>query len=290
MAEKLPNDWESLLESVKANDGLLVRDSGPWAKDKLWYWKRYLDITTNAMVGNPHFSSVLYVDLFSGPGICEVREGGERIPGSPLIAASTAKPFDKILLCELDDSLASACEERLLKRGLVESQFKVLRGDCNQQIDSMVKLIPGKALTLAFLDPTGLHLHFESVAKLASYGRVDLLILFADRMDIIRNERLYLDQDESNLDRFMGAGSNWREERESVVLSDSSSISKFYVTCYKRQLAKLGYIHSDDIPIRDRARNQLLYRLVYATIHPRGLDFWKKSLKRELSGQRGLFD
>ena len=166
----------------------------------------------------------------------------------------------------------------------------MFRGDCNQQINDMVRLIPQRALTLAFLDPTGLHLHFDCVAKLARCGRVDLLILFPDRIDIIRNEKLYFEQDESNLDRFMGAGSNWREERDSGVLSGSSSVSKFYVTCYKRQLETLGYKYSDDIPIRDRSRNQLLYRLVYATKHQRGLDFWRKSLRKQLSGQLDLFD
>lgn len=290
MTEKRRSGWDDLLESVRVDDGLPVRDSGYWAKEKLWYWNRYLEITTKAMVGNPAFpGGLIYVDMFSGPGVCAIHESSDRFPGSPLIAAGTPKKFTKILLCEMDPNLATACEQRLKNRGLTQNQFQVFRGDCNREVAAIAQAIPPKSLTLAFLDPTGLHLHFDSVSTLTQNRRVDLLILFPDRMDIIRNEGLYFEQSESNLDRFLGKGSNWRDDRQSVVTNQASSISRFFVTCYKRQLQTLGYDYSDDIPIRHPTMNQSLYRLVYASKDQRGLDFWIKSCKKSLKGEIKLF-
>lgn len=87
MAKQRRDRWPELCSRVKADDGLPTRDAGPWTLDKLWWWNRYIEITTTSMVGNPNWSEVVYVDLFAGPGVCVSREAGDRVPGSPLLAA-----------------------------------------------------------------------------------------------------------------------------------------------------------------------------------------------------------
>ena len=279
--------WDRLVTSVEADDGLPTRDSGPWATDKLWYWNRYIEITTKAMADNPRWNGLVYVDLFSGPGICNIRDSRDRIPGSPIIAAKAPKPFRKILLCELEETLADACETRL-SRMSPKVDFKVFRGDCNIQIDELVKSIPKRALTLAFLDPTGLHLDFLTIEKLSKNGAVDLLILFPDGVDVLRNEMTYLDQLDSNLDRVLGPDSNWRGRRMSMQTAEPSDLRKLYVLIYREQLKRhLGYEFSDDVTIS--GPKGPLYRLVYATKSPLGLKFWLESCKKELSGQLDLF-
>ncbi len=280
--------WDDLLFSVKVDDGLPTRGSGQWAKQKLWHWNRYIEITTSAMVGNPNWNGIVYIDLFAGPGVCQIEKTGERVPGSPWIAARAPEKFSKILLCELDESCAFACDQRLSKI-LDREIFKVFRGDCNEQVCEIVKCIPNGALTLAFLDPTGLHLDFSTVEKLTQCGAVDLLILFPDAVDILRNEKLYFDQPESNLDRVLGPGSEWRQKRKELSSSEAAALRKMYVSIYQEQLRRLlGYHYSDVITIYGQSGP--LYKLVYASKHKRGLDFWLKSCKKELSGQRGLFD
>jgi three-Cys-motif partner protein len=241
------------------------------------------------MVGHPAWSAgVVYVDLFAGPGVCEISETAERFPGSPVIAARAPKPFRKILLCEVVRDLADACEARLTK--LIDKEhFTIYRGDCNKVIDTLVAQIPRHALTLAFLDPTGLHLSFETVEKLAACGRVDLLILFPDAYDILRNEQhLYFDQPDSNLDRTLGRGANWRERVGELKSTDKAARRKLYATIYKDQLrSHAGYEFFEDEVIR--GPQGPLYRLIYATKDERGVDFWRKSVARELSGQIRMF-
>ena len=107
------NRWPELCESVKQDDGLPTRMVGHWSENKLFFWSRYIEITTSAMVGHSKWQTgLIYVDLFAGPGVCTIRESKKRIPGSPLIAANAPKPFKKIILCEKDSTLVDACEKR----------------------------------------------------------------------------------------------------------------------------------------------------------------------------------
>lgn len=280
--------WPELCKSVEENDGLPVRDCGSWTQTKLHFWNRYIDITTRAMVGSPKWSAIMYVDLFAGPGICEIEGTHKRLPGSPLIAANAPKSFDGILLCEKDVANADACETRLA-RILPTNAFQFSRGDCNALIESIASQIPQRALTLAFIDPTGLHAHFEMIRTLAGCGRVDLLILFADAVDAGRNAlHTYFEQEDSKLDLFLGANSNWRDRWNELGNANGPTVRRLLAEIYKNQLRKhLGYIKFGEKTIG--SPRGPLYRLIYASKHERGLEFWEKVTKKDVGGQREMF-
>ncbi len=289
MAKKSASQWQELCSQVEKDDGLPCRVSGFWAEKKLHFWNRYIEITTRAMVGHPAWPNGLaYVDLFAGPGICIDRNSGERFPGSPLIAANAPKPFERILLCDLDRKACEACRYRINKSPAVDT-CRVFHGDCNDLIEDIVKEIPERSLTLAFLDPTGLHLDFKTVQRLSSHGPVDLLILFPDAVDILRNmDHVYFDQTDSNLDRALGEGSNWRIRKAQQQTSNAKKMRELFSEIYKEQLrAHAGYTHFAHEVISGRSGP--LYRLIYATKHNRGIDFWNKSVAKELGGQTRLF-
>jgi three-Cys-motif partner protein len=289
MGKKKPSRWNDLCKLVEVDDGLSVRDSGSWAERKLYFWNRYIEITTMAMVDHPAWpNGVAYVDLFAGPGICQDRKTGDRFPGSPLIAANAPKSFERILLCDINEDICDACDSRLAKSPAAGC-YQLFRGDCNVQIDDIVAAIPDGALTLGFLDPTGLQLHFTTVQKLSKHGPVDLLILFPDAVDILRNaDHYYFDQAESKLDRVLGIGSDWRKRKAEVEQVDAARLRRLYAEIYKDQLRNLAsYEYFDDEVIQGPSGP--LYRLVYATKHERGLDFWRKSIKKELGGQQRMF-
>ena len=280
--------WPELCQRVETDDGLRTRPVGPWTEDKLFFWNRYIDITTRAMVGHPKWPvGLVYVDLFAGPGICTL-SGKRRIPGSPLIAAYAPKAFSKILLCEKDEVLAQACEARLAATD-VQARCRVFRGDCNQQIDRIAAMIPNGALTLAFVDPTGLHAKFETIRKLSLRGRVDLLILFADGQDILRNVNRYERQGaSSNLDQILGPDSGWRTRWRQLPNHRSLVVRDLFAEIYKSQLQKhLQYREFGEKTIRDG--NRPLYRLIYASKHELGLKFWHEITKKDASGQKWLF-
>ncbi len=228
MGKKRQDNWQQLLDLVTLDDGLAVRESGYWAEDKLYFWNRYVSIATTAMVDKPAWDAgVVYVDLFCAPGICVERKSQRRFPGSPIIAANAQKPFSKILLCELDSNSADACRSRM-EKSPAQNRYHLFEGDCNLCIQQVVSHIPDRSLVLAFVDPTGLHVHFDTVKTLADRGATDLLILYPDAVDILRNEKLYFDQLESNLDLVLGADSNWRSRRAALGMPDGTKVRGLY--------------------------------------------------------------
>jgi three-Cys-motif partner protein len=155
---------------VEDDDGLPVRLSGSWAEDKLNFWARCIDITTKAMGESSKWTAGLtYVDLFCGPGVCQIRGEDHRFPSSPLIVATAAKPFSRLLLCDKDKANASACETRL-RRCAPDLDTRVFCGDSNELVQDIAAEIIPRSLTLAFIDPTGLHVEFETIRVLASQG------------------------------------------------------------------------------------------------------------------------
>ncbi|MGD0542059.1 MAG: three-Cys-motif partner protein TcmP [Tepidisphaeraceae bacterium] len=279
--------WPQLCELYKSDDRLPTRKVGRWTEDKLFFWNRYIEITTGAMVGHPKWpAGLVYVDLFAGPGICELEDSGRRMPGSILIAANAPKPFSRIIASEMESKLATALETRL-KLTPVANLAKVFRGDCNVCIDKMVGEIPPRALTLAFIDPENLNVAFETIRKLSACGQVDLLILFADRMDLVRNVDLYERQQPSVLDRVMGADSDWRGQWNQLANRTPENICRLFADEFKQQLRRrLGYVVFGEKVIS--SEKAPLYRLIFASKNEKGLEFWNKITQKDRGGQMNL--
>ena len=282
-----PSGWPRLLESVVEADGLPTRESGAWAEDKLYAWNRYIEITTNAMVGKPSWpGGLVYIDLFAGPGVCEIRDSAKRIPGSPLIAVNAPKAFSKIFLVEIDPGLADACRQRVAAYP-AGANCEVINDDCNVAASSVIKRIPKGALTLAFIDPEGLDVHMNTIRTLSSHGAVDLLILFPDAMDVARNLDQYFSEDNSRLDLVLGT-SEWRSRWSQLGNSSGASLRNFLAREYQEQICiQAGYSEFRHHTIR--GPRGPLYKLVYATKHVRGAEFWDKSIAKDLRGGRPLF-
>jgi three-Cys-motif partner protein len=288
MGKRRADRWPELKAIVTNDDGLPVRKAGPWTLDKLYFWHRYIEITTQALADDNRWpDGIVYVDLFGGPGVCVAKGTRTRLPGSTMIAANAKKPFRRIIVCEQDVGIADACRQRLSKTP-VAANCIVLQGDCNCLIDEVVRRIPKGALTLAFIDPTGLHAQFETIRKLSTGRAVDLLILFADALDVVRNFDRYATESNSNLDQVLGPDSNWREGYRQLARHDEPTLRVYFGNVYKEQLRKhLGYRHFSEKVMG--ATDMPLYRLLFASKHPLGLKFWQAASKKDRRGQ-GEFD
>src|SRR5208282_3546450 len=131
------------------SDGLIARASGGWAREKLYYLERYLDIFSIGMKVK-WAGRLYYLDLFAGPGKCRIRDTDEEIDGSPLIALKFN--FAKYFFIEADAECHRALAERVKDRA-PEKPVEIVRGDCNDEITNLK--LPASGLGLAFVDPTG---------------------------------------------------------------------------------------------------------------------------------------
>lgn len=260
------------------DDGLYIPPVGEWSKDKHYFLQRYIDAFTTAMK-DKQWSGLHYIDLFAGAGIERLKESQKLDWGSPLIAAQSPNPFSALHLCELDEVKFDALKQRAEK---YHFKAQILNGDANIKISDIVREIPDRSLSLAFLDPFGLHLDFETLRILSS-RRADLIIFFPDHLDVKRNwEEYYFDNPDSNLDRCLGKGADWRailnetpNERQVEKLRDM----------YVNQLKTLGYEHFEFERIC-MSGGRPLYLLIFCSHHSLGAKIWKNISSNKPNGQR----
>ena len=148
----------------------------------------------------------------------------------------------------------------------------------------LIKDIPSGTLSLAFLDPYGLHLDFETL-RVLSLNRMDLIIFFPDKLDILRNwAEYYLRNPDSNLDRYLGKGPDWR----SVLLnSPSERYAERVLELYIDQIRSIGYMYFEQRRI-SMTKGQPLYQLIFCSKHSKGVDLWRKVSRILPNGQREL--
>ena len=281
--------WDRLTEYVSHDDNLPVTELGWWTGDKLFHLCHYLALTTHAMKDNPSFSGLVYVDPFCGTGVCVARrvESAQRFPGSGLLAAGCKKPFDHMFLSDINAAAVQAIESRI--QGLhAETRLSCSVGDANCVLREISSQIPDRALTIAFIDPYALGIEFTAIKLLVEHRRVDLIILFPDAVDIVRNvESVYLPRKSDKLDRVLGLDYDWRPSYKALQVRHGAAVRDFFVDQYLQRIAELRYAHTSQKIIR--SAKGPIYRLVYASRSDLGLKFWDIAADEDLDGTRTLF-
>lgn len=96
----------------------------------------------------------------------------------------TEAPFSRLVLCDLDPDNVRSLRGRTASD---PERVRVVKGDCNSKIEAIVSEIPEFGLNVALIDPFNLQvLKFETIRRLASFKRMDLIIHFPTA-DIKRN-------------------------------------------------------------------------------------------------------
>lgn len=261
------------------DDGLYIPTVGEWSCDKHYFLMRYIDAFTTSMK-EKKWSGLYYIDLFAGAGIERLKTSKELDWGSPLIAAYARRPFDRLHLCDKKKRVCAALESRIAK---VRPDSQVLHGDANQKVHDVVRDIPTGALSLTFLDPFGLHLHFDTL-QILSKLRADLIIFFPDHLDALRNwESNYLDDPDSNLDRWMGATCDWRAALNNAPRDRHAEVLR---ELYVAQIGTLGYTHFEYRRIY--AKGHPLYILILCSRSALAAKLWRGISHIEPDGQRTL--
>jgi len=269
---------------VLGSDGLPVRKVGPWSQDKHHFLKNYMAAFTTAM--KRKWGGLSYVDLFVGPGLCRIRGTSKEIDAPPLLALEAPKPFDALYFVDKSADAIHALESRLRGHGS-DIPAHTYVGDCNVEVDRLERDLSADHLHLAFIDPTGLHVWYDTLRKLTRRRKVDLIISLMDRLDLTRNIRdYYYPNQDSNLDRFLGMGAQWRYEFDSLPNQDAEHVSNWFLNLYQRRLRKIGYCHFGQ-PRRISGSGPF-YLLFFASKHPLGAKLWDETSGTDRGGQRSF--
>jgi three-Cys-motif partner protein len=266
------------------DDGLFIPDVAEHYKYKHHFVSHYIHAFTTSMK-NKDWSGLHYIDLFAGAGMYRLRNSQQLEWGSPMLAAHTKNPFTRLHLCEADPEKFKALDARI---ETIRPDSQILLGDANKEISKIAQKIPDDSLSLCFLDPYGLHFELERL-KVFANKRMDLIVFFPDRLDALRNwAAYYLDNPESNLDRCLGSGSDWRSRlHETPADRHAEEFRNMYIDQIKRHLA---YTHFDFERI-STTRGQPLYYLIFCARHQFAEELWRKVVRIKPDGQRTfLFD
>jgi len=268
------------------DDGLLMRPGGAWAYHKLHYVNEYMYRFIVSM-RKKQWRAIHYIDLFAGPGRSRL-DNGKIIHGSPVLALSQPPAFERYFFVDMKDAHIVALKQRCQSFGQRTERVHYFVGDANQVVDEICAVIRQKdsryiqdvwpSLNLAFLDPEGLELHWETVAKLAAF-RTDMIIYYP-QMGITRNAR----QAPEAIDHFFG-GQDWRE-----IYRKSRHPHRALLDHYKEKLQGFGYVVEDPLPepLFANSKDAPLYRLLFVSKHELGNKFWRDVNKKLPSGQMRL--
>lgn len=282
-------------ENVKEEDGICpfsvgddelpLRCIGFWTKEKLYYLQRYMSIFNSAMKGK--WPKRAYVELFAGPGFGIIRDSGDVIHGSPLLAIDQANPFTRYIFVDINPDAILALEKRI-QRVRPAADVKFITGDCNSSIEGIKKNIDNSYLILTFIDPTGMQAKFSTIRSLTKDLRMDLIINFPLQA-INRSYSYALQGYDQKYDDFFGS-KEWKSTM--TGLTDMRSIGARLLDLYKNQLRTIGYeqfedLSNDDILVRG-PKNIPLYYLFLASKNEIAHKFWKEIQKIRANSQRQL--
>lgn len=290
-------------ENVTASDGLIARNNGIWAKDKLSFLEEF---GPPALKATAKKRQRWYVDLFAGPGKnVDDEETGEEFEGAALRALRMTAPkdaglyFTHLALVNLDKKAHQALEARVDRHcedgfcRAPRAHIDLFQGDANRLVNAIMRKIDPKAYVFVFLDiEAPKQLPFSTVRALMSHNHtsVDLFVLFPLDMAlkrILSYNGATVEQSSDTLTGFFGT-EKWRPLVEQRVTdAQSPELGRQVLQLYMDQLRRdWRYVNV----VRDVRRDggTKMYKMLFATNHDAGKDISEWSASQP--AKRGQLD
>ncbi len=289
-ADSRHTDKMGLCTKIKSVvDGFPVRCVGDWANEKIYYLLQYFQIFAKGMTKK--WGKLRYVEICSGPGRCCTRNCKEQ--DGTALAIVKNEHFDLLadaLFIDYSSSVIEILAKRIERIGKTDHAHAIV-GDYNDptSIIRALEQYSPDSLTLCFIDPTDCSVPFETVCSIfqATHGRCDILISFFDGLDFHRNAvNATLNESYIRLQgkyaRFLGTPDFFlrKDIIDAAQAKRDSDLSLLFRRQYSDNLKALGLSYQSWKSVKN------FYHLLYASSHPRGLEFWDKATKYDPIGQQ----
>ena len=268
-----------------ADDDLPVDEVGIWALEKHERLRKYISASRGARrkylppVGT---GGATYIDLYCGSGKAVIRDTGQEIDGSPLVAFKCARDgnarFSEIHIGDADAAKRSSAAKRIRALGSVAIEHE---GPAERAIASVANHLNPSGLHFAFLDPFSLQdLPFSVIRELSRFQRMDMLI-HVSAQDLQRNLHSYVKNGDERLETF---APGWRK----IVSTTQSqqAIRAGLMNHWLSSIRALGVSPAEGIELVSGERNQRLYWLVFVSRSDFATGLWEDI--RQVSGQAKL--
>lgn len=238
--------------------------------------------------------TTVYVDAFAGAGEFKVRNGftetdpsdyikglldledfkaqDEFIKGSPIRALSLERPFDHYRFIDTDPSRVELLND--LKTNFPTRKLKAIVGDANEEVQNIAANFGAKDLRgVAFLDPYGPHLDWETVVSLAKTKKFDVIINIPIQMAVnrlIRNDGKISTETLEQLDKYFGTR-DWHDasyESHSDLFGENGvqkrgNAAQRQLELYVRRLREI-FCHVSRPSLVRNTQGHPLYYLIWA--------------------------
>jgi len=278
------------------NDNYPVQCVGAWAEDKYYFLERYLNASREARRKFSDQGNAVFIDLFSGPGRCMIREKKEEITSGGFRATQLIEAsFNEYIFCDIDENNIGAFKYRVQQK----QDCLFYTGDSNKTIEGIINHLKKKDYRyhFAYIDPFAPeNLNFNTLRVLAQFKRMDMLIHFPIG-SIHRNLDNWMGKTNTILDTFLGTDT-WRGRIEDARKNTKHNDYYVLTDVFKEQLKSIGYPeqglasgNSNELPTVSvkNTRNVNLYVLILAAKHERAQKIWNSIIKIDPRGQRSLF-
>lgn len=237
------------------------------------------------------WDKLLYFDLLCGSGKCIGRDTLVEHDGSPLRALDVHPPFDHLYFSDSSKINIAALKKRIPEWD--RNRVTCRRGDCNSLVREFLNDVSEKSLGIAFLDPQGFEVNFETL-KLLATKRIDIIYLFPSGIGIARNLGNFVRMKKSPMEDFWGP--DWREipaaklaAGEKLTSAEMERFDRPWVKTFRQKVAGLGFTHQDeDAPILRTETETLMYHLLFFSKDKAGLKLWRGIKEIAPDKQRSL--
>ena len=226
------------------------------------------------------YLNFVYVETHGGTGQVIDYESKKSVDGSVLIA-SKLQPSFPCYVVEIDPD-----NYQLLRQSTQGCpNINLFRGDCNEKIDDILKVIPkGRKFVFCFLDPNSLVYHqydqlkWETVEKISNFPRTELLITMPT-FTIMRETGSYkADPNKSSSIKMAETVTNFlgSDEWKQLDPGDYKAFVRLYISERLKDYKYKGAILIRSVPTRGP-----LYYLVFGSNQIRGGEIMRDILKKE---------
>lgn len=278
------NNKEGICQRYKSkDDNLSLRCSGFWSEAKINHFKYYAEMFSTGMKNK--WKNLCYIDLFSGPGKCIIREELKEINGTCFEVIKLKDKFTHYFFIDKN----STCISDLKKRLKGYNNVRYYNNDCNVIVREVVEKIPKFSLGLAVIDPDSLQFCFRSYKQL-SERKIDLIVNYPiSSVERAVSSLLSKKLDSKVLDNFHPG---WRDIVSKKTWGNSKEEGiRNLVKNYVSKIEKLGYYSSPSIVPFKNIKNSTMYFLLLFSKDKKGIEFWDKKTKslKKKDPQRSFF-
>ncbi len=263
------------------DDGLMIDVVGTWAEDKYRLVSLYAAVFAKSM--RSKWPTLVYLDLFAGPGRVKIKNTSRIYASSPIRVLGVEPHFDRFIFCEKNSGRAAALKQRC-DRDYPNHDVHVLPGDVNEMTDDVIGKIPPHrpghgTLSFCFVDPCKMSdLKFQTLAAFAE-RRMDFLVLIPSDRDAQRAAPRDLKPDNRVVGEFVG-DTEWRDRWASEEKT-GTRFEQFIVEEFGRSMEGVNRIKPDlsnTYEMRNTV-NRRLYRLALYSRTKLAGKFWRQTQK-----------